>query len=77
MKTETARWIEQTTGRPLGWLDLPHDESSAAPIRHNLSEVISLAEKVSEEGLLAVITILQSMINTHPYAQKNNNRIAA
>lgn len=77
MKTETARWIEQVTGRAPGWLDLPHDEIGATPIRHNLSEAINLAEKVSEEGLLAVIAILQSLVNTHPHIQKNSDRIAA
>lgn len=63
MKSETARWIESTTGKPEGWLDQEH-AASAIPDRDqafiNRVEQEVARYDVPEHIRQAVITLITS-----------------
>jgi hypothetical protein len=51
MKSETARWIEQKTGKPVGWMDQPIKQGQRLRAEQSPANYSS-AELTSEEKLL-------------------------
>lgn len=84
MKSETARWIETTTGKPLGWLDIQHEAAEEkkhrceTPIlsqygsdRPLVRRLYALAEQVNDDGLRTLTEMAQCFIVTHPHLKKD------
>jgi len=84
MKIETARWIEATTGKPPGWLDIQHEATEEkkhqceTPIlsqygsdRPLVRRLYALAEQVNDDGLRTLIEMAQCFIVTHPHLKKD------
>lgn len=81
MKSETARWIEATTGKPPGWLDERHDKVESyraedqpmAPyfgkqkaLRPLVQTIYNLAEQISDDGLRELAGFARCLTGTHP-----------
>lgn len=79
MKSETARWIERTTGKPEGWLDTPQaaeplrvSEAPAAYVakphhsRALVQAVCDLAEQINDDGLRELAGFARCLTGTHP-----------
>lgn len=84
MRSETARWIETTTGIHAGWLDTNHEKSadlvaeSAAtyrlPPRHArplVQELIELAEQIDDAGLNRLLGVASTLASSHPLIKTN------
>lgn len=80
MKSETARWIEATTGMPEGWLDSDPTASEAqhaaepaaeylVPPRHSralVQTICNLAEQINDDGLRELSGFARCLTGTHP-----------
>lgn len=51
MKSETARWIEEKTGKPVGWMDQPIKHGQRFHVEQNAANY-SAVELTAEEKLL-------------------------
>lgn len=75
MKSETARWIEATTGKPPGWLDERHGQVknhqiaqtlAAYHLRPLVQTVCNLAEQINDDGLRELAGFARCLTGTHP-----------
>lgn len=80
MKSETARWIEATTGKPPGWLDERHDKVKNYPVEQTqaayhgkpknlrplVQTIYNLAEQINDDGLRELAGFARCLTGTHP-----------
>lgn len=85
MRAITARWVEQITEKPTGWLDINHEDSPAAlkaeerspatyitsphHSRPLVQQVCDLAEKINDEGLRELSAFASYLTCTQPLAK--------
>jgi hypothetical protein len=85
MRSATARWIEERTGKRQGWLDERHDAAAAytvtGPIQAAYADkppsarlleqtLLNLAEQINDDGLRELIGFARCLTGTHPQAKK-------
>lgn len=82
MKTETARWIEQVTGKPAGWLDQAHSpQDTAQPHRVEeprerywarplVKQICELAERIDDIGLMKLQGYAACLLADHPVVKE-------
>lgn len=92
MRSETARWIENTVGKPVGWLDTDHTTthiiSEPCPAPYTISQdkfghartlvqqIINIAERLDDAGLLKLHGYAACLLVDHP-AIKAKPRLSA
>lgn len=82
MKIETARWIEQVTGKPAGWLDQAHSpQDTAQPHRVEeprdrywsrplVKQICELAERIDDIGLMKLQGYAACLLADHPVVKE-------
>lgn len=83
MKSDTARWIEEKTGKPPGWLDIQRavaeekTHQCETPIlsqygsdRPLMRRLYTIAEQINDDGLRILIETAQCFASTHPHVKK-------